>query len=261
MQIEYKKNMKHSYMVVIEHGDHRTQDAEIAENVFSGFEVDDLIPVRQLPYNGDMTFWFNITGRISLKEYIGSRKADAGFMDSFLASLRRLHENLLRFYLCEDHIILNDETVFLDDAGSSIYFCYDHMYSESFVKQLSELMEKLLAVIDHQDREAVSIGYGLYEQCIKENADIFREIAELRRNVVIPDHRSMELAEEERAMQESEAEALESKTVSLAELDEKLSEAVKNDTPMRRKMKDLAVGFATAVNTISDKLEYHKWDT
>ena len=261
MKIEYKKNMKHSYMVVIEQGKAETHDARIAEKVFSGFAVDDLIPVKILPYDGEMTFWFNITGKISLRDYMHSRKADSGFMEKLMNSLRRLHENLLRFYLCEDHIILDDETVFLNDSGTEVFFCYDHMYSKSFVAQLAGLMEKLLAVIDHQDEAAVGIGYGLYEQCIRGNADIFREITELRRKVVNADHMSLRTAEEERLSQASETEELESKTVSLAELDEKLNEAVKNNSPIKRKMRDLAVNFAAAVNTISDRLEYHKWDT
>ena len=261
MQIEYKKNMKHSYMVVIEHGEVETRDARIAEKVFSGFAVDDLIPVRTLPYDGDMTFWFNITGKISLREYMSSRKADSGFMDKLMSSLWRLHENLLRFYLCEDHIILGDETIFLDDSGTEVFFCYDHMYCESFVAQLAGLMEKLLSVIDHQDEAAVGMGYGLYEQCIRENADIFREITGLRRKVLTDDRRAIETVEEEQATQAAEMGELESKTVSLAELDEKLNEAVKNNSPIKRKMRDLAVNFAAAVNTISDRLEYHKWDT
>ena len=253
--------MKHSYMVVIENGDSETQDAILADKVFSGFGIDDLIPVRQLPYDGDMTFWYNITGKVSLREYLNTRKADGVFFDNFLVKLRHLHENLLRFYLNEDHIILNDETVFFDDTGLEISFCYDHMYNESFVTQLARLMEKLIAMIDHQDKAAVGLGYGLYEQCIKTNADIFREIACLRRNVVISDHESMEISDSVSKEKAAEQEDLESETISLAELDEKLSEAAKNNTPMRRRMKDIAVGLAAAVNTISDKLEYHKWDT
>ena len=58
-----------------------------------------------------------------------------------------------------------------------------------------------------------------------------------------------------------EIEELESKTLSLDEIDAKLNETMKANTPMRRKMKDFAVGFATVFNTLSDKLEYHKWDT
>jgi hypothetical protein len=261
MQIEYKKNMKHSYMVVIENGTSESADSRIAESVFSGFSVDDLIPVRQLPYDGDMTFWYNITGKISLKDYIITRKADGVFMDNFLSSLKQLHENLLRFYLCEDHIILNDETVFLDDTGSSVSFCYDHMYSESFGTQLARLMEKLITVIDHQDKDAVGLGYGLYEQCVKENADIFREITDLRKDVILSDHESMEIADERMASETAEIKELESKTLSLAELDEKLDNTIKNNTPFKRKMRDLAVGFATTFNNISEKLEYHKWDT
>lgn len=261
MQIEYKKNMKHSYMVVVEQGVSNSPDEKLAEKVFGGFHVEDLIPVKQLPYDGDTTFWYNITGKVSMREYINNRKTDGVFMDTFLAALRILHENLLRFYLNEDHIILDDETVFLDDSGGTVFFCYDHMYSESFVVQLGRLMEKLLTVIDHQDKAAVGIGYGLYERCIKGNADIFREITSLRRDVVITDHESMENADEQQTAEAAEIEELESKTLSLDELDAKLNETMTANTPMRRKMKDFAVGFATVFNTISDKLEYHKWDT
>ena len=89
-----------------------------------------------------------------------------------------MQEELPRFYLKCEHLVLQTEQIFLDSSGEKASFCYEPLWQKEPQAALRDLMEQLLPLIDHEDKAAVRLGYGLYEKCQEPNADIWGYVLE-----------------------------------------------------------------------------------
>lgn len=120
-----------------------------------------------------MTFWYQITGLQSLSDWLQHHPLDFELLGHLLSGLMALQQELPRFYLKCEHLLLQTDQIFLKPSGEGVVFCYEPLWNKDPKESLGALMEGLLPHIDHNDKEAVSLGYGLFEKCQEENADIW----------------------------------------------------------------------------------------
>lgn len=178
MNIQYQRNLKNSYMVVIEPGQPLNMDGQLAEKMMQRQRIPGLLNWVTMEHEKDMTFWYRITGLQSLSDWLSHHALDYKLFGHLLSGLLALQEELPRFYLKTEHLLLQTEQIFLDTSGEQVAFCYEPMWSKEPRQALGELMEQLLPKIDHGDKDAVRLGYGLYEKCQEENADIWHYVLE-----------------------------------------------------------------------------------
>ena len=178
MDIRYQRNLKSSYMVVIEPGQPLNMDGQLAEKMMERQQIAGLLKWVAMEHGGDMTFWYQITGLQSLADWLRHHPLNATLFRHLLGSLLALQEELPRFYLKCEHLLLQTEQIFLDPSGERAAFCYEPLWQKEPQESLRELMEQLLPLIDHKDKEAVRLGYGLYEKCQEPNADIWQYLLE-----------------------------------------------------------------------------------
>lgn len=165
-------------MVVIEPGQRLNMDGQLAEKMIQRQKIPGLLHWVTMEHEGDMTFWYQISGLQSLSDWLMQHSLDHKRMSHLLSGLLALQEELPRFYLRPQHVLLQLEQIFLDASGEQIFFCYEPLWDKDPRMALQELMEQLLPKIDHGDKAAVGFGYGLYEKCQEENADIWHYVLE-----------------------------------------------------------------------------------
>lgn len=178
MNIQYQRSLKNSYMVVVEPGQPLNLDGQLAEKMMQRQQIPGLLHWVTMEHEGDMTFWYQITGLQSLSDWLQHHPLDHKLFGHLLSGLLALQEDLPRFYLKTEHLLLQEEQIFLDTSGEKVAFCYEPMWQKELRKSLQELMEHLLPRIDHNDRHAVRLGYGLYEKCQEANADVWQYVLE-----------------------------------------------------------------------------------
>ena len=178
MNIQYQRNLKSSYMVVIEPGQPLNMDGQLAEKMIQRQRIPGLLHWVTMEHEGDMTFWYQITGLQSLSDWLTHHALDYKLFGHLLSELLALQEELPRFYLKTQHLLLQSEQIFLDASGEQVVFCYEPLWNRDPRRSLQELMEQLLPKIDHADKDAVRLGYGLYEKCQEENADVWNYVLE-----------------------------------------------------------------------------------
>ena len=178
MNIQYQRNLKNSYMVVIEPGQPLNMDGQLAEKMIQRQRIPGLLHWVTMEHEGDMTFWYQITGLQSLSDWLTHHALDYKLFGHLLSELLALQEELPRFYLKTQHLLLQSEQIFLDASGEQVVFCYEPLWNRDPRRSLQELMEQLLPKIDHADKDAVRLGYGLYEKCQEENADVWNYVLE-----------------------------------------------------------------------------------
>ena len=184
MNIQYQRNLKNSYMVVIEPGQPLNLDGQLAEKMMQRQQIPGLLQWVTMEHEGDMTFWYQITGKQSLSDWLSHHTLDYRLLGHLLSGLLALQEELPRFYLRSEHLLLQSEQIFLDASGEQVVFCYEPLWNRDIRQSLQELMEQLLPRIDHADKEAVRLGYGLYEKCQEENVDVWHYVLEQRTEAV-----------------------------------------------------------------------------
>ena len=178
MNIQYQRNLKNSYMIVIEPGQPLNMDGQLAEKMIQRQQIPGLLYWVTMEHEGDMTFWYQITGLQSLSDWLTHHPLDYKLFGHLLSGLLALQEELPRFYLKAEHLLLQSKQIFLDASGEKVVFCYEPLWNRDPRQSLQELMEQLLPKIDHGDKEAVRLGYGLYERCQEENADVWSYVLE-----------------------------------------------------------------------------------
>ncbi len=178
MNIRYQRNLKNSYMVVIEPGQPLNMDGQLAEKMMERQQIPGLLKWVTMEHEGDMTFWYQITGLQSLADWLRHHPLNFRLFGHLLGGLMALQEELPRFYLKCEHLILQAEQIFLDPSGEQAVFCYEPLWQKEPRESLRELMEQLLPLINHEDKDAVRLGYGLYEKCQEPNADIWQYVLE-----------------------------------------------------------------------------------
>ena len=178
MNIQYQRNLKNSYMVVIEPGQPLNMDGQLAEKMIQRQRIPGLLHWVTMEHEGDMTFWYQITGLQSLSDWLTHHALDYKLFGHLLSELLALQEELPRFYLKTQHLLLQSEQIFLDASAERVVFCYEPLWNRDPRRSLQELMEQLLPKIDHADKDAVRLGYGLYEKCQEENADVWNYVLE-----------------------------------------------------------------------------------
>ena len=178
MEIKYQRNLKNSYMVIIEPERPLNPDGELAERMLQRQPLSGLLTWVSMEHRGDMTFWYQITGMQSLTDRLQQQSVDHILLQGILAVLLGLQEELPRYYLKPEHLLLRAEQIFIDTAGGRIRLCYEPMWSRDPRESLQELLEQLLPHIDHSDKAAVALAYGLYENCQQPNADVWRYVRE-----------------------------------------------------------------------------------
>ena len=178
MEIQYQRNLKNSYMVIIEPERPLNPDGELAERMLQRQPLSGLLTWVSMEHQGDMTFWYQITGMQSLTDRLQQQSVDHILLQGILAVLLGLQEELPRYYLKPEHLLLRAEQIFIDTAGGRIRLCYEPMWSRDPRESLQELLEQLLPHIDHSDKAAVALAYGLYENCQQSNADVWRYVRE-----------------------------------------------------------------------------------
>ena len=212
MNIQYQRNLKNSYMVVIEPKQPLNMDGQLAEKMMQRQQITGLLSWVTMEHEGDMTFWYQITGLQSLADWLSHHALDYPLLGRLISRLLALQETLPRFYLKTEHLLLHAEQIFLDNSGDQVFFCYEPLWSRNAGQSLRELMEQLLPKIDHADKEAVRFGYGLYEKCQEENADVWRFVLEQNSGepvigpdkevMPVPDDTGYEVSGHENAQQE-----------------------------------------------------------
>lgn len=163
---EYKRYMGKSYMVL------RTDAAEmgyvcpmLVKNRIAG-----LLSVQMAEADESIQFWYDISGRQTLEDWMKIKSAGSVFLKRFLASLAKTLQSTGGYLLPEGGISLLPERIFVDT--DEIVFCYTPFEKKDFEESLCGFMEYYIAHMQHENRADAQKCYEVYEKCQQKNTDL-----------------------------------------------------------------------------------------
>ncbi|MBP1756763.1 MAG: hypothetical protein H6Q59_3161 [Firmicutes bacterium] len=160
MEVEFRKDLKHNYMIIAVEEDMQTEEYSIRllqQQVLAG-----LLPIRLSYLDHQSLHYYEITGKQSLPNMLERFPLSYDKLKSFMEHLLAILELAYEHLLAEDDLILSPEYIFLDVVTNAPNLCYLSGYHINSKEQMNHLLEYLLNKVDYSDREAVLLVYRLY---------------------------------------------------------------------------------------------------
>lgn len=165
MEMEYRRTWNQSFMIVKD----RTGKEGYELEMLKYNEVNGLLPVQTIIEEGKPYLSFDITGKKSLDSYLENRDVDLDIIRKILENLIHLCRELDKYLLNEEHLLLNQEMIFLDAEANKLFFCYHTGIESDLKKDFRELLEELMTKLNHDRKEDVEMVYELYQKTQEEN--------------------------------------------------------------------------------------------
>ena len=170
MNISFKNNINHSYMVIEKTRDfseHHFLVKMMMEN-----EIPGLLNTGYEFVNGEYNMLYDISAKQAFSKLFEIRKMSFENLKAFLFSLKGLLRTLGEYLMDPDNIILKQECIFADPEGMQYAFCYYPYYQGNLLLELRELLSKMISLVDYEDEKAVRLVYELHTGLQEENATI-----------------------------------------------------------------------------------------
>lgn len=172
MNISFKKNIHHSYMVIEQVSGFSKYHffMKMAEEN----EIARLLKVSYERMNGQYQMLYDITAKQAFCKLFETEKLSFAQLCAFLFSLQELVQSLKEYLLEPDNIILKQECIFADAQGLQFAYCYFPYYHGDLLLELRALFAQLLTMVNKEEEKAVRLMHELHEEVQKDNVSIFR---------------------------------------------------------------------------------------
>lgn len=185
MNIEYKRDLNHNYVILQSPGTVDTSTYQV--RMILSNDIGGLLHCSIRGVDGHTLYCYDITSMQSLKNVYECKNVQADFLIHLYEQILQVLELMEQFLLNFKDLILLPELIYITPEDD-INLCFLPGYDNDIQKELRKLMEYLLPKIDHKDQKAVTAGYGLYRVITEEHCDIaeLRSALHLQKNSIAP---------------------------------------------------------------------------
>ncbi|MBP3327019.1 MAG: FHA domain-containing protein [Coprococcus sp.] len=169
MEISYRTDGINSYMVL---DDTSLSPDSYEVNMISNNNIEGLLPFEFRSLNETRMIYYRINGYVQLTELIqGEVLAMEYLADLFLHIIKLIHD-MSMYMLQPDNLIINIKNVYFNSSDKRFGFVFCPNYETDIRRQLKSLTEECMKLVNHKDRQAVDMAYGIYDIVSKPNYDI-----------------------------------------------------------------------------------------
>ena len=165
MYVEYKRDVSHNYLIFTEEKQINTSSYQV--RMLEGNVIPSVLRCRLQGLDGKVLFYYDITSRQSVASFYEQKKINGEDLRLIFGGFVTVLEELSEYLINPEQLVLAPEYIYLDAGKKEIKFCclpgYDHPVQEQF----RELAEYFLPRLDHEDSDAVKLGYGVYRKTLE----------------------------------------------------------------------------------------------
>lgn len=165
MEISYKREMKHNYLVI--EGDNQSDSYEV--RMMAGNVIEGLMKFRLKRVDDRSCYCYEITSKQPLSRLLESKSLKAEEIRLLILEMSKTLNKMEQYLLKEDQILLQPDYIYVEPELFSVEFCLVPGRDGNFPGELCKLLEYLLGKVDYQDKECVVMTYGMYRESLKEN--------------------------------------------------------------------------------------------
>ncbi len=157
MDIEYRRDLNHNYMIVKGTGPDVPDDYET--RVISANRIPGLLTCSMQYIDAEIWYSYDVTSLQKLTVFCESRKIGKSEIVKILSEILRILEGLEDYLLDFQHLVLMPSCVCIDFDTMELRLMYVPFYLMDIRRSLRELTEYLIGCADHSDQGAIVLGY------------------------------------------------------------------------------------------------------
>jgi hypothetical protein len=169
-EAEYKKDIQHHFMIIKDKDGVDTSSYEI--RMILANQIEGLLPCLIQQLDAQIYYYFEITAGQEFDRAYAGKKLNYQELQNLFVSLSQVLKRLRSFLLDPEHLVLDPHFLYLHAETGTYSFCYLPGYCKDMLEGFRELTEYLLPKIDHQDRDAVTLGYGIYRRAMEDRVTL-----------------------------------------------------------------------------------------
>lgn len=176
LHTEYKRDLNHNYLLVRELDSKESDEFYI--RMISENKLSCLLPMEIRYEDGEEILYYEISSLQSLKRIYENKDITGEELRMIFYEISKMFEQLKEYLLCERHIVILPEYIFMSLETKKIKFLYYPYQEQDIYQVFQEFSEFILDRIDHQDSQAVLLAYQFYKIIRNENF-VLSEIRDL----------------------------------------------------------------------------------
>lgn len=177
MQVDYKRDVNHSYLIL--QGPEEVNTSGYQTRMILCNQLSSLLSCTIQGMDGKNLFYYEITSRQSLADKYAGKKMKREDIFQVFQGMVRAAQELGSYLLDARNLVLEPDFIYLEAGETDLRFCYLPGYEKEVGEQFRQLAEYILPKIDHRDKDAVTLGYGMYRISMEEEFQIDRIKEEL----------------------------------------------------------------------------------
>ena len=165
MKAEYKRDMNHNYLILYGEKDINTDSYQV--RMLVGNIIPSLLKCRIQGVDGKFMMYFDITSKQAVSTLYEEKKLGIEDLQLIFGGFVRVMEEAAEYLINPAQLVLKPQYIFADCEKKELFFCLMPGYDKDFKEQFQLLTEYILPKIDHEDGEAVILGYGVYRRTME----------------------------------------------------------------------------------------------
>lgn len=166
MEVSYQKDGNRNIMIIrgleIDEKDYKFQ--MIINN-----KIRRIIPISIESVNNQKELHYEITCANAVSGIFSGGGMSGNEVYGFIKELKALSDSLKEYLLDLGNIILDFEFIFFNRQSGKYEFCYIPDGKKDLHVSMREMFDRLLQLIDYNDKEAVLIAYGIQQVVVDED--------------------------------------------------------------------------------------------
>ena len=167
MRAEYKRDMNHNYLILYGEDEINTDSYQV--RMLVGNVIPSLLKCRIQGMDGRFLVYFDITSKQALSVLYEEKKMGVEDLRLIFGGFVKAMEDAAEYLMNPGQFIISPEYIYTDIEKQEIYFCMMPGYEKDIKEQFQFLTEYILSKIDHQDQDAVILGYGVYKRAMEDS--------------------------------------------------------------------------------------------
>lgn len=160
MEFEIKKEGNEKYLLIqdikFDENDYRIQ--MILNNNISG-----LLPIKIRNINNEKELLYDVTAMSPMINIFERNLMKKDDLVGFVLSIKKLENSLKEYLLSGNNIKFDLNYIYYKAKQKQFYYCYCPEEVDDFALQMKSLFNQVLDHINYNDREVVTLAYGMQE--------------------------------------------------------------------------------------------------
>lgn len=168
MKIEYLRELRDSYMQIINEDDSEDYQIKMLERN----EPEGFLKVSLRKINGETRILYKLSSYINMEDRFLGKEINYSELEELIKSFKQVLVSVDKYLLDCNGILLKPEHIFADTNTGKWKFTYFPGKETSFQNDMKELFEYVIRRVNHKDIKAVTISYGIYKKMCEENINL-----------------------------------------------------------------------------------------